>query len=198
MTVPQAPNDRFHALHKSGTFVMPNPFDIGTARLLEAMGFPAIATTSAGFAATLGRLDMETSRAELVDHVRAIAGSVDVPVNVDAERCFADDPGGVRETIELLADAGAAGISIEDWNPAEDRTDDLKIAAERVQAAATAAHARGVVLTARADQHIHGSTDFADTINRLRAYIQAGADVVYAPGITTPTQLNKSWRSAFR
>jgi 2-methylisocitrate lyase-like PEP mutase family enzyme len=191
MNVPQARTDRFHALHKSGTFLMPNPFDIGSARLLEAMGFPAIATTSAGFAATLGRLDMDTTRAELVEHVRAIAGSVHIPLNVDAERCFADDPSGVGETIELLADAGAAGISIEDWNPVEDRTDDLKIAAERVKVAATAAHARGVVLTARADQHIHGSSDFADTVNRLRAYIQAGADVVYAPGITTPEQIEQ-------
>jgi 2-methylisocitrate lyase-like PEP mutase family enzyme len=168
---------------------MPNPFDIGTARLLESMGFPAIATTSAGFAATLGRLDMETTRSELVEHVRAIAASVEIPVNVDAERCFATTPAEITDTVNLLADAGAAGISIEDWDPATEATDDIATATARVKAAATAAKARGVVLTARVDQHIHGSTDFTDTMNRLRAYVDAGAEVIYAPGITTPEQI---------
>jgi 2-methylisocitrate lyase-like PEP mutase family enzyme len=190
-SAPSSTTDRFRSLHRSGTFVMPNPFDIGTARLLESMGFPAIATTSAGFAATLGRLDMETTRAELVEHVRAIASSVEVPVNVDAERCFATTPGEISETIDMLANAGAAGISIEDWDPAKGATDDLETATARVKAAATAARARGVVLTARADHHIHGSTDFADTVNRLRAYVDAGAEVIYAPGITTPDQITE-------
>ncbi len=170
---------------------MPNPFDIGTSRLLESMGFPAIATTSAGFAATLGRLDMETTRSELVEHVQAIAASVAIPVNVDAERCFADDPAALGETIDMLADAGAAGISIEDWDPAKDATDDLTTASARVKAAATAARKRGVVLTARADQHIHGSSDFADTMDRLRAYVDAGAEVIYAPGIHSPEQIEQ-------
>jgi 2-methylisocitrate lyase-like PEP mutase family enzyme len=170
---------------------MPNPYDIGTARLLESMGFSAIATTSAGFAATLGRLDMETTRSELVEHVRAIVQSVEIPLNVDAERCFAGDPAALGETIDMLADAGAAGISIEDWDPTKDATDDQATATARVKAAATAARARGVVLTARADQHIHGSTDFTDTMIRLRAYVEAGAEAVYAPGITTPEQIEQ-------
>jgi 2-methylisocitrate lyase-like PEP mutase family enzyme len=183
--------DQFRAMHSSGTFVIPNPYDIGTARLLESMGFSALATTSAGFAATLGRLDMETTRAELVDHVRAITSSIEIPLNVDAERCFASSPAELAETIDLLADAGAAGISIEDWDPAKDATDDLATATARVEAAATAARARGLMLTARADQHIHGSTDFADTMIRLRAYVDAGAEVIYAPGITTPEQIEQ-------
>jgi 2-methylisocitrate lyase-like PEP mutase family enzyme len=188
-SAPSSTTDRFGALHRAGTFLMPNPFDIGTARLLESMGFPAIATTSAGFAATLGRLDMETTRSELVEHVRAITSSVEIPVNVDAERCFAATPGEISETVDMLADAGAAGISIEDWDPAKDATDDLATATTRVKAAAKAARARGLVLTARADQHIHGSIDFAETMNRLRAYVDEGAEVVYAPGITTPEQI---------
>jgi 2-methylisocitrate lyase-like PEP mutase family enzyme len=184
-----ARNAHFREMHASGTFIIPNPYDIGSARLLEAMGFTALATTSAGFAGTLGRLDMAITRNELVPHVAALAASVEVPLNVDAERCFAETPEGIAETIELLADAGAAGISIEDWNPERDHIDPLDVAIARVKAAATAARARGVVLTARAENHLHGVTDLADTLNRLRAYLDAGADVIYAPGLTTPDQI---------
>jgi 2-methylisocitrate lyase-like PEP mutase family enzyme len=170
---------------------MPNPYDIGTARLLESMGFPALATTSAGFAATLGRLDMEVTRAELLDHVAGVCAAVEIPVNVDAERCFAESAAGIAETIDLLADAGAAGISIEDWNPSTNAIDTIAIATARVAAAATAARARGCVLTARAENHIHGIDDFSDTLHRLRAFVDAGAEVIYAPGISTPEQITE-------
>jgi 2-methylisocitrate lyase-like PEP mutase family enzyme len=184
-----ARNAHFREMHASGTFIIPNPYDIGSARLLEGMGFTALATTSAGFAGTLGRLDMAITRDELVPHVAALAASVEVPLNVDAERCFAETPEGIAETIELLADAGAAGISIEDWNPERNHIDPLEMATARVKAAATQARARGVVITARAENHLHGVTDLADTLNRLRAYLDAGADVIYAPGLTTPDQI---------
>ena len=181
--------DRFRDLHASGCFVMPNPFDVGSARLLEALGFPALATTSFGFAATLGRDDMQVTRDELVAHVAAICANVTVPVNVDSERCFAETPDGIAETVHLLADAGAAGFSIEDWNPATNSIDAVDVATERVRAAAVAAAERGLVLTARCENHLHGVDDLADTVARLRGYIAAGAEVVYAPLLWTAEQL---------
>jgi 2-methylisocitrate lyase-like PEP mutase family enzyme len=184
-----ARNARFHQMHASGTFIIPNPYDIGSARLLEGMGFTALATTSAGFAGTLGRLDMAITRDELVPHVAALAAAVEVPLNVDAERCFSETPEGIAETIAMLADAGAAGISIEDWDQQRNHIDPFDAAVARVKAAATAARAAGVVLTARAENHLHGVTDLDDTLNRLRAYLDAGADVIYAPGLTTPDQI---------
>ena len=177
--------DRFRELHAAGLFLMPNPWDVGSARLLAAMGFPALATTSSGHAATLGRDDQHVSRDELLAHAAALAAAVDVPVNVDAERCFADDPSGVAGTVRQIAETGAAGCSIEDYDPATGRIDDVTVATERVAAAATAAHAGGLVLTARAEQHLYGDADLGDTIARLCAYRDAGADVVYAPGLTT-------------
>jgi 2-methylisocitrate lyase-like PEP mutase family enzyme len=173
--------DRFRELHASGCFVMPNPFDIGSARLLEALGFPALATTSAGFAATLGRDDMQVTRDELVAHVAAISAASTLPLNVDSERCVAETPDGIAETVHLLADAGAAGFSIEDWNPATNSIDAADVATERVRAAAVAAAERGLVLTARCENHLRGIDDLADTVARLRGYIAAGAEVVYAP-----------------
>jgi 2-methylisocitrate lyase-like PEP mutase family enzyme len=176
--------ERFRQLHDSGFFVMPNPWDAGSARLLAMLGFHALATTSSGHAATLGRLDMHVRRDEVLAHAAALAVAVDVPVSVDAERCFAETPDGVAETVELIAHTGAAGCSIEDYDPASDAIDDADRAAERVEAAARAAHAHGLVLTARAENHLHGIGDLDDTIARLRAYRAAGADVVYAPGLT--------------
>lgn len=181
--------DRFRSLHADGTFVMPNPYDIGSARLLAALGFPALASTSSGFAATLGRLDMTVSREELLVHIEALAAATDLPLNVDSERCYADDLAGVTETVELLADAGAAGCSIEDWNPASGSIDPADIAAERVAAAAAGAAKTGLVLTARCENLLHGITDLADTIARLQAYVAAGADVVYAPGLADLGQI---------
>jgi 2-methylisocitrate lyase-like PEP mutase family enzyme len=175
--------DRFRELHQSGTFVMPNPYDLGSARLLANLGFAALASTSAGFAATLGRLDMSVTRAELLDHVGALAGATALPLNVDSERCFADDLAGVTETVELLADAGAAGCSIEDWNPTTNAIDSLDVAASRVVAAAAGAAKTGIVLTARCENYLHGIKDLDDTITRLQAYVAAGAEVAYAPGL---------------
>jgi len=183
---------RFRELHgRQRLFVMPNPWDAGSARLLASAGFEALATTSAGFAWSLGRLDGEVSRDELVAHVRTLAAATALPLNVDCERCFPDEPGGVAETVRLLADAGAAGCSIEDWDAAAGRIDDVDEAAERVAAAAEAAHAlpEPLVLTARAENHLHGITDLEDTISRLLAYREAGADVVYAPGLARIEQI---------
>jgi len=175
---------RFHHLHASGTFVMPNPWDIGSARLLQSLGFHALATTSSGHAASLGRLDQQVSLAELLDHATALAATVDVPLNVDAERCFADDPTGVARTVERIAATGAAGLSIEDYDPGTGRIDPIDEAVARVTAAADATSTYGLVLTARAENHLYGVDDLDDTIARLRAYRAAGADVVYAPGPT--------------
>lgn len=173
----------FHDLHHSGIFVMPNPFDIGSTRLLSELGFSALATTSAGFAATLGRLDMQIGRDELVAHVASLTAATTLPMNVDAERCFADDPSGVADTVRLLAAAGAAGCSIEDWNPATDSIDPIEVSVERVTAAAAAANESGMVLTARCEHLLHGVNDLDATIDRLQAYRAAGAHAVYAPGL---------------
>ncbi|CAN5182256.1 isocitrate lyase/phosphoenolpyruvate mutase family protein [soil metagenome] len=170
---------------------MPNPWDAGSAKLLAAMGFPALATTSWGHAATLGRRDGGVTRAELLAHVEALVQSVEVPINVDAERCFADDPAGVAETARLLADAGAAGFSIEDWDPDRGAIYDLDDGRERVAAAAEVAVAEGLILTGRAENHIHGNDDLDDTIRRLVAYRDAGAQVVYAPGLSSLDQITR-------
>lgn len=182
---------RFRQLHESGLFVMPNAWDIGSARLLASMGFPALATTSLGHAAALGKADQAVTRDELLAHVEALAGAVDLPISVDAERCFADDPAGVAETVTLLAEAGAAGCSIEDYDPARAAIDDVAVATERVAAAAEAAHRHGLTLTARAENHLYGIDDVDDTIARLRAYRKAGADVIYAPRLTDADALRR-------
>jgi 2-methylisocitrate lyase-like PEP mutase family enzyme len=164
---------------------MPNPWDVGSARLLASCGFEALATTSAGLAWSLGKLDGAVSRDELVAHVASLVEATSVPLNVDSERCYPDDPGGVAETVAALADAGAAGFSIEDYDPTTGRIDDIATAAERVAIAAEAAHrvTEPLVLTGRAENHIRGVDDLDDTIARLIAYRDAGADVVYAPGL---------------
>ena len=173
----------FRDLHREGCFVMPNPYDEGSARVLTALGFPALATTSSGFAATLGRADMSVERDLVVAHVAAVAAATDLPVNADSERCFAADPAGVAETVGLLAAAGAAGCSIEDWDPVGRRIDPIATAVERVAAAAAAARATGLVLTARCENHLRGIDDLDDTVRRLVAYRDAGAEVVYAPAL---------------
>lgn len=179
----------FLALHVSGSpLLLPNPWDVGSARVLAGMGFHALATTSAGFAGTHGRTDGNVTRDEALAHAATIVGSVDVPVSADLENGFADDPDGVAETVGLALDTGLAGCSVEDWDPVAHELYAPEVAAERVAAAATAAHDgnRRLVLTARADGHIHGRRepeDLDDTIRRLRAYEQAGADVLYAPGV---------------
>ena len=173
----------FRELHAGGCFTIPNPFDAGSARLLATLGFPALATTSSGFAATLGRVDMSVTRDELVAHVTDIAAATDLPLNADAERCYSEDLSGIAETIAMIADAGAAGVSIEDWNPATNAIDPIDIATARVGAAAGAAAVSGIVVTARCENLIRGVPDLDNTITRLCAYRDAGADVVYAPGL---------------
>lgn len=180
---------RFAALHEQGFFVMPNAWDVGSAVRLAGLGFAALATTSSGHAATLGREDYGVTFDELCVSVTAIADAVDVPVSVDAERLFAEAPDEVAANVEILAGCGAAGVSIEDFDPAEGGIDSLDRAAERVAAAAGTAHAHGLVLTARAENHLHGVDDLEDTIARLRAYRAAGADVVYAPGLVEPDDI---------
>ena len=183
---------RFRALHaREQPFVMPNPWDLGSARLLESLGFEALATTRAGFAWALGKLDQQVTRDELVAHVAALTSAISVPLNVDSERCFPDEPGGVTRTVELLAGAGAAGFSVEDYDPATGEIDDVAVAAARVAEAAEAAHrlAGPLVVTGRAENHIRGVDDLDDTISRLLAYCDAGADVVYAPGLSELGQI---------
>jgi 2-methylisocitrate lyase-like PEP mutase family enzyme len=182
---------RFRQLHVQGTFTMPNPHDLGSCRLFESLGFPALATTSGGYAASLGRPDMSVRRDELVGHVAALTGSTDLPLNVDAEQCFPHDEGGIARTVELLAGAGASGCSIEDWDPVEGRLTERGLAAEHVAIAADAAHRTGLVLTARAENHLRGVDDLDDTIGRLSAYRDAGADVLYAPALVDLDQIER-------
>jgi len=180
---------RFLALHHADRpLVQPNAWDVGSAKMLASLGFEAIATTSSGFAATLGRLDGSVTRDEALAHGAQLAGAVDVPVAADTENGFADDPAGVAEMVTLACDTGLAGCSIEDFTGRrDDPVYEAGLATERVAAAAEAAH-RGpthLVLTARAENHIHGRDDLADTIARLQAFQGAGADVLFAPGLTT-------------
>ena len=179
---------RFLELHRPGEpLLLPNPWDQGSARLLASLGFHALATTSSGFAATLGRLDGSLSRDEALAHAAAVVAATELPVSADLENCFADDPAGVARTVALAVEAGLAGCSVEDFTGGEEAPIyDIGLATERVAAAAEAAHAGPVrlVLTARAENYLHGRPDLADTIARLQAYQAAGADVLYAPGLT--------------
>jgi 2-methylisocitrate lyase-like PEP mutase family enzyme len=174
---------RFAALHEAGTFVIPNPWDVASARVLEALGAQALATTSSGFAATLGKRDQHVTADELVEHVATLTDAVDTPVSVDAERMFADDPDGVSRVAERLAEAGAAGFSIEDYDPAKGAIDPIELATARVEAAASVAKRHGVVLTGRCEAHLYGEADLGETIERLIAYRDAGAGCVFAPGL---------------
>jgi 2-methylisocitrate lyase-like PEP mutase family enzyme len=180
----------FRALHEGAPFVIPNPWDVGSARVLEALGFEALATTSSGFAFTLGRLDGGATLDEVCAHVAAIDAVTDVPLSVDLENGYAVDADGVARAIARVAEAGAAGASIEDWDP-DGRLYEREEAVERVAAAVAAARALEApfVLTARAENHIRGNPDLEDTVARLRAYEEAGADVLYAPGLRTPEEI---------
>jgi 2-methylisocitrate lyase-like PEP mutase family enzyme len=185
----------FRALHaRPGAFLIPNPWDAGTAKLLEAMGFEALATTSLGLANVLGRADSHVTRAEVIDNCRMIAQATDLPVNVDLENCFVDDPAAAAEVIRFAAEAGAVGGSIEDYtgDPANPIYE-FDLAVARVRAAAQVARALPVpfLLTARAENLIHGRNDMADTVRRLKAYEAAGADVLYAPGLRNLTDVRE-------
>jgi 2-methylisocitrate lyase-like PEP mutase family enzyme len=175
----------FAQLHQGGTpLLLPNPWDAGSAKVLVAVGFRALATTSSGFAATVGRLDGSVTVDEAVAHAAAIAAATDVPVSADFENAFADAPDGVATNVGRAIATGIAGLSVEDFSGTE--LYDADIAAARVAAAAEVAHGGDarVVLTARAENHIRGNPDLADTIARLQRYQEAGADVLYAPGLT--------------
>jgi methylisocitrate lyase len=185
--------DAFHGLHDEGCFVMPNPWDAGSAVALEQMGFPALATTSAGYAWTLARRDNRVLRDEALEHLRQVAGAVDVPVNADFEGGFADAPEEVATNVELAAATGIAGLSIEDsTGDAEDPLYPFDLAVERVRAARRAIDesGTGVLLTGRSEGFIVGRPDLDETIRRLRAYAEAGADCLYPPGISTPDDVS--------
>lgn len=181
--------ERFNALHeREGAFVIPNPWDVGSARLLAGLGFEALATTSAGFANSMGRLDGQMTRGEVIEHCRSLSAATELPVSADLENCFADDPAEVGETILLGARAGLVGGSIEDYGGGpSNRIYDFGLAVERVHAAAEAARSLDFpfTLTARAENLIRGKDDLDDTIRRLQAFEAAGADVLYAPGLKT-------------
>ncbi|MBN9088653.1 MAG: isocitrate lyase/phosphoenolpyruvate mutase family protein [Reyranella sp.] len=185
----------FRALHdRPGAFIIPNPWDAGTARLLAALGFEALATTSLGLANMLGRPNSAVTLAEVIANCREIVEATPLPVNVDLENGFAQDPKEAAEAIRLAAEAGAAGGSIEDYTG--DRNDpiyDFDLSVERVKAAVAVARAQPVpfMLTARAENLIRGRNDMADTIRRLQAYEAAGADVLYAPGLRTVAEVRQ-------
>lgn len=185
---------RFLELHRPGQpLLMPNPWDVGSARLLAWLGFEALATTSSGFAATLGRLDGSVTREEALAYAAALVQATEVPISADLENGFAHDPDGVAETARGAVAAGLAGFSIEDFAPGQDEPIyPVALAAERVAAAVEVAHAGDahVVLTARCENFLHGRPDLDDTIERLLAYQQAGADVLFAPGISSADEIS--------
>jgi 2-methylisocitrate lyase-like PEP mutase family enzyme len=181
----------FLALHRKGDpLLQPNAFDAGSARLLASLGFAAIATTSSGFAATLGRRDGTVTREEALAHCRSMAAAVEIPVAADTENCFADDPDGVADTVGQVAETGVAGCSVEDYARESGEIYDPGLAAERVAAAVEAAHRGGtrLVLTARAEGLLHGG-GLVGVIERLQAFQEAGADVLFAPGLRTAADI---------
>ena len=182
----------FRALHQTGTFVIPNPWDIGTARLLAHLGFASLATTSAGFAFSRGRPDGAVTRKETMKHAREIVGATDLPVSADLENGFGDAPREAAETIRQAAAAGLVGGSIEDsTGRKDDPIYEHARAVERVRAAVEAARRLPFpfLLTARAENFLWGRPDLADTIRRLQAFQEAGADVLYAPGLKTREEI---------
>jgi 2-methylisocitrate lyase-like PEP mutase family enzyme len=181
----------FRALHDGEAFLIPNPWDAGSARVLAALGFKALASTSSGFAFTLGRLDGTVTLDEVVEHAAMLDRATNLPLSVDLENGYSSEPKGVALAIARVAAAGAVGGSIEDYDP-EGYLYELDHAVERVAAAAEAARGLGFpfTLTARAENHIRGNPDLEDTIARLQAYERAGADVLYAPGLQRAEEID--------
>ena len=179
----------FHKLHASGCFVIPNPWDIGTTRYLQHLGFKALATTSAGFAFARGLPDAAVSRDDMLAHIAELVAAADLPVNADFEGGYADAPEGVAESVRLCVETGVAGLSIEDSTGDKDKPlYDLDLAVARMKAARAAIDKAGgdVLLTGRAECFLVGRPDLDETVRRLKAYSAAGADCLYAPGIRTP------------
>jgi 2-methylisocitrate lyase-like PEP mutase family enzyme len=182
--------ESFRELHAGEPFVIPNPWDAGSARVLEELGFKALATTSSGFAFTLGRLDGSVTLEEVVEHVGALARVTELPISVDLENGYGAEPWQAAVAVTQAAEAGAVGGSIEDWDPAG-HLYELPHAVERVAAAVEAGRGLGwpFTLTARAENHIRGNPDLLDTIARLNAFEEVGADVLYAPGLRTAEEI---------
>jgi 2-methylisocitrate lyase-like PEP mutase family enzyme len=184
----------FHSLHeRDHAFIIPNPWDIGSARILEHLGFEALATTSMGFAFSIGKRDYEVDRADVLKHIAALSSATALPVSADLENGFGDAPETAAETIRLAAEAGVVGGSIEDsTGRPDDPIYDIKFAAERVRAAVEAARSLPFTftLTARAENYLHGRPGLKDTIARLQAFQEAGADVLYAPGLSTKEEIS--------
>jgi 2-methylisocitrate lyase-like PEP mutase family enzyme len=180
----------FRALHEGEPFVFPNPWDAGSARMLHSLGFPALATTSAGFAFTLGRADGEVTLDEVCDHIRVLDAATPLPVAADLENGYGREPSDAATAITRAAAAGAVGGSIEDYDPA-DGLYEPELATDRIAAAVEAARALDFefTLTARAENHLRGNPDLDDTIARLRAFEEAGADVLYAPWLKTAEEI---------
>jgi 2-methylisocitrate lyase-like PEP mutase family enzyme len=183
----------FRALHhRNHAFIIPNPWDVGTARILAYLGFEALATTSMGFAFSIGKRDYDVDREDVLKHIAALSSATDLPVSADLENGFGDAPETAAETIRLAAAAGVVGGSIEDstGNP-DNPIYEIKFAAERVRAAVAAARSLPFTftLTARAENYLHGRPDLKDTIARLQAFQEAGADVLYAPGLNTREEI---------
>jgi 2-methylisocitrate lyase-like PEP mutase family enzyme len=191
----------FAQLHRPGEpLLMPNPWDAGSAKVLASLGFQALATTSSGCAATLGKLDGDIGREQALEHSAQIVAATELPVSADLENCFASDAAGVAQTVHLAIEAGLAGCSIEDYTGVEDAPIyELEEAVERVTAAAQAAHGSSrLVLTARCENLLHGRQDLDETIARLQAYEQAGADVLFAPGLSAPQDIRRVVESVGR
>jgi 2-methylisocitrate lyase-like PEP mutase family enzyme len=186
--------ESFRKLHESGCFVLPNPWDVGSARLLQHLGFKALASTSAGMAWALGRADGEVSLDEVLLHLSSLAHATDLPLNADFENGFADEPAEVARNVALAVDTGVAGLSIEDYaGGARKGLYDFGLAVKRVAAAREAIDrtASGVLLTARSEGFIRGAPDMDETIRRLQAFAKAGADCLYAPGLRDEAQIRQ-------
>jgi 2-methylisocitrate lyase-like PEP mutase family enzyme len=180
----------FRALHQSGCFVIPNPWNVGSARYLQGLGFKALATTSSGYAHAQGFADGGMSRDQVLAHYCELAAATDLPLNADFENGFADDSEGVAANVRLCVAAGVAGLSIEDYTGDDaDPLYDFDLAVARVRAARQAIGDSGVLLTGRSEGFIHGRPDLTETVRRLRAYAEAGADCLYAPGIKTRDEI---------
>jgi 2-methylisocitrate lyase-like PEP mutase family enzyme len=190
MAIQNEKAEAFRALHAGEPFVIPNPWDAGSARVLAAMGFKALASTSSGFAFTLGRLDGNVTLDEVVEHAAALDRATDLPVSMDLENGYGPDPEDAALAITRVAEAGAVGASIEDYDPGG-RLYELDHAVERIAAAAEAAKRLDLsfMLTARAENYVRGNPDLDDTIARLQAFEEAGADVLFAPGLSTTAEI---------